>query len=547
MSHSRPLPVSALARTCPPASLGFRTTAELPDIDTIVGQDRAMEAIDLAVGMVGPGFNVFALGPSGIGKMTALRRALTRQAARDPIPDDWCYVHDFAEPQRPRALRLPAGQAVTLRSAMRQLCTEVQVALVAAFESDTYRARRDAMETDAESKRDATLAGLEARGRLAGVAVVRTPVGLAVAPLKDGKPLEPDAFHALPEDEQQRLRTEMERLGAEVQEFLHQLPIWTRELSRHIRELDREVTTAAVRHLTDELRARFIGQPDVIAYLDAVEADVVERAPELLAFAVAADGGGTGAPDGADGRASMAALAAANGGQLPDPFRRYRVNVLVDRDGITGAPFVVEDHPTVANLVGRVEHAAQLGTLVTDFTLIRAGALHRANGGYLVLEAEKLLTQPYAWAALKRALVGQEIRIESVGPDPGPAHRGRAGAATHPVAREGRADRGPAPLLPAVRPRPGVPGAVQGPGRLHRGGRPDTRLDRRLRRADGDAGAPRRAPTPGRRRGRPGGGAALTHGVRPGPPVDRHGPAHRPAAGGRPHRGRRRPCGGRRQ
>ena len=243
MSHSRPLPVSALLRSCPPASLGFRTTAELPDVDTIVGQDRAMEAIDLAVGMAGPGFNVFALGPSGIGKMTALRRALTRQAARDPIPDDWCYVHDFEDPQRPRALRLPAGRAVALRAAMVQLCAEVQVALVAAFESDTYRARRAAMEAEAEARRDAVLAALEARGRLAGVAVVRTPVGMAVAPLQDGRPLEPDAFHALPEDEQQRLRGEMERLGDEVQEVLRQVPVWTRELDRRIRELDRDVTT----------------------------------------------------------------------------------------------------------------------------------------------------------------------------------------------------------------------------------------------------------------------------------------------------------------
>ncbi len=408
MGHARPLPAAALTRTCSPSSLGFRTTADLPDSDAIVGQDRATDAIDLAVGISGPGFNIYALGPHGIGKMTALRQTLQRQAARDPVPDDWVYVHDVEEPQRPRALRLPPGRAGELGSAMTQLCAEVQVALVAAFEGDTYRARRQALEGETEALRDAALATLEARGRAAGVAVMRTQVGLAVAPLKDGKPLDPDAFRALPEDEQQRLRVEMERLGDEVQDFLRQLPIAARELHRRIRDLDREVTSTAVRHLTDELRVRFADLPEVIRQVDAMEADIVERGPELRAFAVAADGGPT--PSSSGGAGIAAAM-----GSAPDPYRRYRVNVLVDSGRLHGAPFVVEDLPTVANLVGRVEHSAQLGTLVTDFTLVRAGALHRANGGYLVLEAEKLLAQPYAWDALKRALRGREIRIESVG------------------------------------------------------------------------------------------------------------------------------------
>ncbi|MFN8623795.1 MAG: ATP-binding protein, partial [Chloroflexota bacterium] len=409
MSHARPLPISALSRVCPPSSLGFRTTAELPDVDRIVGQARATEAIDLAVGMAGPGWNVFALGPSGVGRMTALRQTLAREAARQPAPDDWCYVHDFDDPQRPRALRLPGGQAVVLRDAMLQLCGELQAVIVAAFEGEAYRARREALEQTAEARRDAILGSLEARATLAGIAIVRTPVGLAVAPMHDGKPIEPDAFHALPEPEQQRFREAMERLGDELQEFLHQLPIWTRELHRQVRALDREVTTAAVRHLTDELRARFAALPEVVGYLDAIEADVVEHAPEILAAAAAADGAPGEHP------AAAAPMPAPLGSPPPDPFRRYRVNVLVDRDGQTGAPLVTEDHPTVANLVGRVEHAAQMGMLVTDFTLIRAGALHRANGGYLVLEAQKVLAQPYAWDALKRALRSGEIRIESVG------------------------------------------------------------------------------------------------------------------------------------
>ncbi|MFO1539288.1 MAG: Lon protease family protein [Chloroflexota bacterium] len=407
MGHSRPLPARALARTCPPAALRFRTTADLPDIDRIVGQERAVEAIDLAARIAGPGYNIFALGPPGIGKMAALRQSLEQQAAGMPVPDDWCYVHDFDDPQRPRALRLPAGMGVTLRDAMAQLCVELQGAIVAAFESEAYRERRSALESDAERARETVLHELEAAATAVGIAIVRTPIGLAVAPTRDGTVLEPDAFHALPDAEQARLRSAMEAIGARLEGVLHTLATAQRDLRRAIRALEGEVTRSAVRHLVDELRARFTGQAGVIAYLDAVEADVATRAPEILAVASAGEGGGQAA-------AAAAALAAANGGQVPDPFRRYRVNVLVDRNGGTSAPFVVADHPTVANLVGRVEHAAHLGTLVTDFTLIRPGALHRANGGYLVIAAEKLLTQPYAWESLKRALRTREVRVESV-------------------------------------------------------------------------------------------------------------------------------------
>ena len=411
MGHARPLPAGALVRTCPRGSLRFRTTADLPETDRIVGQERAVEAIDLAARIAGPGFNVFALGPPGIGKMTALRHALERQAAATPVPDDWCYVHDFADPQRPRALRLPAGMGPSLRDAMAQLCVELQGAIVAAFESDAYRARRTELEEEAEHHREAAIHALEAEATAVGLAIVRTPIGLAVAPTREGKVLDPDAFHALPSEEQERLRTAMEGIGARLETLLRELATTQRSLRHAVRELDAEVTRAAVRHLVDDLRARFSGQEGVIAFLDAVEADVTEHAPEILAVAAGQDG------ERSDRGASqaLAAFAAANGGALPDPFRRYRVNVLVDRDGATCAPFVVEDHPSVANLVGRVEHAAHLGTLVTDFTLIRAGSLHRANGGYLVIDAEKLLTQPYAWEALKRALRTREVRVESVG------------------------------------------------------------------------------------------------------------------------------------
>ncbi len=393
----RPLPVEDLYRHCPVADLGFETTADLPDVADIVGQERAVEAIDLAITTPSRGFNVFALGPPGIGKSTAIRQFLSRRALSVATPDDWCYVHNFADPQRPQTLRLPAGTGAVLRESMAQLCVELQGAIPTAFESDSYRSRKDAIEAEIVARREADLAEIEKHALAGGVALVRTPLGFGFAPTHDGDVLAAEDFQRLPESEQQRVRREISRLETELQAVLRQLPQWQRETRRQLRELDRDVVRAAVDHLVDELRHRFAELTAVVEYLDRVERDVIEAAPEFLAALAQTDGS-----------------ADAAGSKAPDGglFRRYRVNVLVQHDQGAGAPIVVEDHPTYANLVGRTEYVAQLGTLVTDFSLIRAGALHRANGGYLVLEADKVLLEPYAWDQLKRALRSAEVRVE---------------------------------------------------------------------------------------------------------------------------------------
>jgi predicted ATP-dependent protease len=390
---------SELYRRCPTADLGFETTAEVPDVDEIVGQDRAVEAIDLAISLNGPGFNLYALGPPGIGKATAIHHYLAGRAGAVPTPDDWCYIHNFADPQRPRALRVPAGTGPALREAMAQLCLELQGAIPSAFEGDAYHKRKEAIEAEFEGRRDTSLAGLEAQARAAGVALIRTPLGYGFAPTRNGEVLATEDFRRLPEADQERVREAITRLEDDLQEALRQVPHWQRETRGRLRELDRDVVRAAVDHLIDELRHRFAELPVVIGYLDDVERDVVERASEFLAAAQAdTTGEGSAAPVTDSG-----------------PFRRYRVNVLVQHEPGSGAPIVLEDRPTYANLVGRSEYVAQLGTLVTDFTLIRAGALHRANGGYLVLEADKVLIEPYAWEQLKRALRSREVRVEPLG------------------------------------------------------------------------------------------------------------------------------------
>jgi predicted ATP-dependent protease len=283
---------------------------------------------------------------------------------------------------------------------MAQLCLELGGAIPAVFESDDYRRRKEAIEAEFEARREAGLAEVERRAKTAGVALVRTPLGLGLAPARNGEVLAPDDFRRLPEADRASIRAEIEMLEGDLGDVLHQVPHWQRETRTRLRDLNREVIGAAVGHLIDELRDRFGQQPAVVGYLADVERDIIRRAPEFFALAAQADGPSEPASQ-----------------PLPDggPFRRYSVNVLVGHEAGEGAPIVIEDHPTYANLVGRTEYVAQLGTLVTDFTLIRAGALHRANGGYLVLEADKVLMEPYAWEQLKRALRAREVRVEPLG------------------------------------------------------------------------------------------------------------------------------------
>jgi lon-related putative ATP-dependent protease len=395
-----PLPATALVRRADTAALGFATTADLEAMEGIVGQDRAAEAVEFAIDMTREGYNLFALGPEGIGKSTLVRGALERRAAGEPTPDDWVYVNNFARSQQPRALRLPPGRGADLRDRMDLLLVELRSAIPAAFESDEYRSRKEAVEDALRERRERAIADFEAEAARRDIALIRTPVGVGLTMTRAGEVLRPEEFERLPSDERERRKADMARFEGELQGVLSRIPRWEREKREQLRELNRTVTGAAVGHLLEEIRAAFADLPAVAEYLGAVEADIVENAEEFVA---------AGAETGTLPPALRALLADDGPG-----FRRYQVNLLVDRRGQQGAPVIYEDNPTFANVVGRAEHVATLGgALATNFTLLRAGALHRANGGYLVLDARKVLTTPFTWDGLKRALRSRELRVES--------------------------------------------------------------------------------------------------------------------------------------
>lgn len=393
-----PLQARQLRRRIDPARLGGASTADLDPVSGLIGQERAVDAVRFGMAIRRHGYNVFVLGPSGMGKHTLVRGFLEAEAAPAPQPSDWCYVHNFEQPDRPTALELPAGRGSKLRDAMRKLAEEALAAITATFESEEYRARLEELgEQFGERERKAfqTL-GEEAQSH--DIALIHTPAGFAFAPMRGGAVINPEEYEKLPEEERKRIAATIETLQEKLQRIIRQVPIWGRERRNKLKELHREFTTLAVDHLVAELEDEFADLPEVVRHLAAVRRDLIDTAAQPRQTPENAPEGGESASD-----------------QPPPWLRRYQANLLVAHDGRVGAPVVIEDNPTYQNLVGRVEYLSHFGALVTDFNLIKAGSLHEANGGYLMIDAHKLITQPLAWDALKRALVSRRLQINSIG------------------------------------------------------------------------------------------------------------------------------------
>jgi len=411
-----PLSPDQLYTPCDAGGIGFESTDALEPLDHFVGQDRAVEAVKFSIGMRRDGYNLFAFGPEGTGKASLVQSFLGVSSAAEPVPDDWVYVNNFAEPHKPCALRLPPGRARPLAADMERLIEDLGAAIPAAFESDDYRNRRNHIEETLKKNQDGSMTALNNEAEAKGVAIMRTQVGLAVAPVKDGEVLEPDAFKKLPEDEQNTRNEAIKDIQDKLHEALSHMPEWQKQHHDLVRDLGRDVTGKVVAHQFAGLTPKYADLPEVLSYLEIVQQEIVHHARDFLPQEAAEPG--------APGPRLQGP------GEETDALRRYAVNVVVDNGALltgddaggadgppdaAGAPVITEAHPVMARLLGRIEHRSHMGALLTDFTMIKPGALHAANGGYLVLDARKLLTQPYAWDALKRALTSKTIRIEGPG------------------------------------------------------------------------------------------------------------------------------------
>jgi predicted ATP-dependent protease len=382
------------------AAFDFETTDALPGDIAIIGQDRAVEAIDFGVGIASFGFNVYALGYTGTGRTTTLRIFLERVAAGQPVPGDWIYVNNFVDPNRPNAISLPPGTAVEFRQDMQELVTDLLREIPRAFESEDYEKQRDAILREIQEQRSQAFGQLERLVNERGFALLKTATGMGIAPVLNGQVLTPEAYQELDEATRKEIEAREQMLQSEMSEPMRNLRELEKATKRRLQDFDRSIADFAVGHQIEELRQKYGHLEEIPEYLAAVQADLVDNVD------------GFKSPDEESGEALTAAMQA---GQREALLKRYSINVIVDNSQQQGAPVIFEANPTYSNLLGRVEHRAEFGALLTDFTMIKAGCLHRANGGYLAVEMRGLLTNPLAWDALKRSIKNTCIRTEEMG------------------------------------------------------------------------------------------------------------------------------------
>jgi lon-related putative ATP-dependent protease len=403
-----PLELTAgqLRRRCDISQFTFASTAEAPDLEGIIGQERAARAIEFGIEIPSPGYNIFAMGPTGAGKTSIITQYLARKAATREVPPDWGYVHNFAAPDCPNAVRLPPGGGAKLRSQVDALLNQVAEAFSKVFASDQYAESRNALGRDLDQQRTERFRQLDASVKEKGFALMRSQMGMMIAPVKDGQPLTPEQFEALPEAERETYAQRGQSLQEALERTVRQVHELEEQAQAQLARLDQEIAAAAIRPFFDRLVSQYASWPDVVDYLQGMQAHLAAHADDFKAGAPAESEQGEGqTPD---------PMPPWPPREKASPYAPYRLNVIVDNQGLQGAPVVEETNPTYMNLIGRIDMRAEFGALVTDFGEIRAGALHRANGGYLLMDARVLLRQPLAWEALKQSLRHGGIRVEDL-------------------------------------------------------------------------------------------------------------------------------------
>ncbi|MET4027873.1 lon-related putative ATP-dependent protease [Marinobacter sp. MBR-99] len=372
---------------CPLDKLNFETTATLEELELPFGQERLLRAMEFGASMEANGFNLFVLGPSGAGKHELVRQFLDKHASGQPVPSDWCHVFNFQQSDKPNAIELPPGEGRMFKRDMSDLAAELKTAIPATFESEEYQARIQELQEEVTRRQQKGLFAIQEEANANNIAMITTPAGFTFAPMRNGEVIEPEEYKTFSDDEKALVEAKVEDLQKKLQQAIQQVPRLRKEVRERIHALNEEMVQLTLGGPIGELREKWSHLPEVVAYLDAVREDVVEHAEAF-------QDSENGAPAGL--------------------LNRYRVNLLVDNSETQGAPVVYEDLPNHQHLTGQIEHRAHQGNLYTDFTLIRAGSLHRANGGFLILDARRILTQPMAWESLKRILFSNEIRIESL-------------------------------------------------------------------------------------------------------------------------------------
>jgi len=376
-----------LKNTCNPDIFSFNTTEELEPLKEVINQERALSAINFSLGIKNSGFNLFVSGLPGSGRTSIVRKIVKEKAIKEKTPDDWCYVHNFTTPDSPSVIRFPAGKGALFVNDMEDFINTVRKTIPKAFESEEYEKKRAEVIKKFQEEKEKLLRDVEELARKRGFLIQVTPTGVATIPLFDGKPLKPEDLQKISPEEQKRIQEEGHKLLEEINKILIKVKRIDKKIMESLQELDVEVAVFSIGHLLQDIKEKYKDIPEVLDYLENVKEDIISH---LDKFKV---------PKAED----------------EDFYKRYKINLIVDNSNTKGAPVIFETNPTYFNLFGGIEYEAKMGVMVTNFNLIKAGAIHKANGGYLIINAMDLLSTPFSWDALKRTLKNGESRIENLG------------------------------------------------------------------------------------------------------------------------------------
>jgi lon-related putative ATP-dependent protease len=377
--------------------MSCKTTKELAPLEEIVGQERAVRALKFGLGIKEKGFNIYVAGYPGTGRTTAVKNFLEELARTKPVPDDWCYVNNFSNPYTPKKIKLSSGKGKDFQKDMKTFIDDAKRSLPKAFESEDYNVKRESTIKTMEAKRKALLEELNEKARKEGFIIQITPIGLLLIPIIKGKPLSDEEIIALPVKVKTEIQEKRKRLESELRSVMRQFVDMEGKIDEEIEKLNREIALYSIGHLMADLKEKYTEYPDVLTYLEEAQKDILDNIGQFIR-----------------GPEREPQVPFAGPWAKENPFTKYEVNVIIDHSKSAGVPVIMETNPTFHNLFGRVEKEAQFGALITDFTMIRSGSLHRANGGYLIIPIEALLINPFSYDGLKRALKDEKIIIEEI-------------------------------------------------------------------------------------------------------------------------------------
>ena len=391
------LGVSDLRCICDPKVFAFKNTSEIEPLAAVIGQERAVQAIEFGLNMKSPGYNIFVTGIEGTGKSTIIRDIVGEHAQTQQAPVDWCMVNNFKDEYRPKAIAVPTGQATRFSKTMNKLIDGLKIELAKAFEHESYQERKAEVQKQYADQQRNIIQAMEKAAAQKEIQINRTKTGYQTIPVVKGKAISPEEFLALPNDTRTQIEEKMVIVQSEIESSLREINKLNQALNAKIEKLMQEVTLFVVKGHIEIIKDQYKGCQDIIGYLNEVQADILENVKDFIADP--------------EGQPKLEGL------MFPAPqpsFQRYEVNVLVEQESLAGVPVIFETNPTYHNVFGQIEKRAHMGTLTTDFTLVQAGSLLRANGGYLIMEIESVLMNPYVWEALKRALLNKLLYIEDI-------------------------------------------------------------------------------------------------------------------------------------